>query len=95
MMSCEKEKFPYSFFMLLTQSQQPLASKFTNFHFFIILLPLNVTLFSKNPYLTGHVERNYEIGSVGRFFEKHRHVSRTIARDKMELLVALLGSFQS
>ena len=63
MMSCEKEKLPYSFFILLTP-------KPTNFHIFIIPLPLNVTSFSNSPYLTEHIKINYETGWIGKFSEK-------------------------
>ena len=71
MMSCEKGKFPYSFFILLTQRHECPAPKLTNFHIFIIPLPLNVTSFSKSPYLTAHIKINYETGCIGRISEKN------------------------
>ena len=52
MIRCEKKKFLYSFFILLTQCHEFPTPKLTSFHIFIIPLPLNVTLFSKSPYLT-------------------------------------------
>ena len=60
MMSSEKEKFPFSFFILLAEWHELPAPKLTIFHIFIIALPLNVTLFSKSPYLTAHININYE-----------------------------------
>ena len=66
MMSCEKEKFPYSFFIL----QESPAPKLTSCHIFIIPLPLNVTLFSKSSYLTVRIKINYESGCIGKFSEK-------------------------
>ena len=70
MMSYEKEKFQFSFFILLTQWHELPAPKLTNFHIFIIPLPLNVTLFSKSPYLTAHINVNYETSCIKRFSEK-------------------------
>ena len=67
---CEKEKFPYCFFILVAQWHEFPAQKFTNFHIFIISLPLNLTLFSKDPHLTSHIETNFETGCIGRFSEK-------------------------
>ena len=63
MMSCKKGKFPHSFFVLLTQWHELPAPKLTNFHFFIIPLPLNLTLFLKSPYLTAHIKIDYETTS--------------------------------
>ena len=60
MMSCERGKFPYSFFILLTQSHRSHVPKLTNFHIFIIPFPLNMTLFSKSPYSTAHIKINYK-----------------------------------
>ena len=58
-------------------------------------LLLNLTLFSKSPYLTAHIKINYETGCMGRFSGgKKTQISRTIARAKMELFVALVSSFQ-
>ena len=57
MMVCDKEKFPYPFVILLTQWHKLLASKLTNFHIFIIHLPLNVALFSKSPYLIARFKK--------------------------------------
>ena len=69
--------------------------KIDNFHIFIIPLPLNVTLFSKSPYLTAPIKINYGTGCTGRFSgKKKRDVSGTIATSKMELFVALVISFQ-
>ena len=50
MTSCEKGKFLYSFFILLTQWYKFPAPELTNFHIFIIDVPLNVTLFLKSRY---------------------------------------------
>ena len=86
MMSAEKGKFPYSFFILLTQLHEFPAPKLTNFHIFIIPLPLKVTLFSKSPYLTAHVKINYEAVCIGRF-------TLTITAAKMELFVSIVSSF--
>ena len=69
-MSCEKGKLPYSFFKLMTQGHEFPATKLTNFHIFIIPLPLNMTLFSKSPYLTAHIKMNYETGSIGKSSEE-------------------------
>ena len=69
-MSYEKGKFPYTFFILLTHCHEFPAPKLTNFHIFIIPLPLNVILFSKSSYLTVHIKINYETGCTGRFSEK-------------------------
>ena len=69
-MSCEKGKFPYSFFILLTQCHESPAQKLTNFHISIIPVPLNVTLFSKSAYMTAHmtvhIKINYEIRCIGK-----------------------------
>ena len=70
-MSYERGKFPYSLFILLTQWHEFPAAKLTNFHIFIISLPLKVTLFSKSPYLTAHVKTNYETGWIGKISEKN------------------------
>ena len=94
MMWCEKGKFLYPFFILLTQMHEISAPKLTNFHIFIIPLPLKVALFSKSAYLTAHIKINYETGYIGGFLKKHRHVSRTIARAKMMLFVALVKGLQ-
>ena len=76
-MSCEKGKFSYSFFILLTQWHEFHTPKLTNFHIFIIPPPLNVTLFSKSPYLTVH--------ALEGFLKKHKDVSTTIATAKTVL----------
>ena len=60
MMASEWGKFPYFFFILLTQWHEFSAPKLTNFLIFIILLPLNVILFSKSSYLIAHIKINYE-----------------------------------
>ena len=60
MMASERGKFPYFFFILLTQWHEFSAPKLTNFLIFIILLPLNVILFSKSSYLIAHIKINYE-----------------------------------
>ena len=70
MMSWEKGKFLYSFFILLTQWYEFPAVKLTNFHIFIVPLPLKVTLFPSSTYLTAHFKVNYEAGCIGRFSEK-------------------------
>ena len=88
-------KFPFSFFILLTQWHEFFAQKLTNFHIFVITLPLNVTLFSKSPYLTAHIKINYETSCNGRLSEKHKDVSRTIATFQMVFFVALVRIFQS
>ena len=68
-MSCEKE-LSYSFFIVLTQWHEFSTSELTNFQIFINHLPLNVTLFSKSPYLLHilHIKINYETGFSGMFF---------------------------
>ena len=93
MMSCEKQTFPYSFFIRLTQWHEFPVPKLTHFYVFIIPLPLNVTLFSKSPYLTAHIKINYEAGCIGSFRKKYRDISRTIVIAKMELFVALVSGF--
>ena len=70
MMLYEKGKFPYSFFILLTQLHEFPAPKLTSFHIFITFLTLNVTLFSKSPYLTTHIKIDYETGCTGRSSEE-------------------------
>ena len=70
MTSCEKGKFLYSFFILLTQWYKFPAPELTNFHIFIIDVPLNVTLILKSRYLTVHVKINYETLCIGRFSGK-------------------------
>ena len=60
MMPCEKEKFPYSFLNDMNSLPQ-------NFYIFTIPLSLNVTLFSKSPYVTAHIKINYKTGCIGRF----------------------------
>ena len=70
MMSYENEKYLYAFFILLTQRPEFIAPKLTNFCIFIILLPLNVKLFPKSPYLAAHIKINSETGYIGRFSEK-------------------------
>ena len=89
-MSCENGNFLYSFFILLTQWHEFPAPKLTNFHVFIIPLPLNVALISKNLYLFTRIEINNETGCIECFSEKkNRDVSRAIATAKMELFVTL------
>ena len=92
-MSGEKGKFQYSFCILLTQCHEFPVPKLTNFHISIITIPLNVTLFSKSPYLTTHIKTNHETGCIGSFSEKNREVFSTIVTAKMELFVALVSSF--
>ena len=70
MMSSEKEKFPFSFFILLAEWHELPAPKLTIFHIFIIALPLNVTLFSKSPFLAAHINVDYETSCIKRFSEK-------------------------
>ena len=72
-MICEKGQFLYSFSKLLTQWHEFPAPKLTSFHIFFITLSLNVTLFSKSPYLTAHIEINYETGCIGKFSEKNNN----------------------
>ena len=69
-MSREKGKFPYSFFIPLTQYHRFPAPKLTNFHVFIISFSLNVTLLSNSPYLTAHIKINYGTCCIRRFSEK-------------------------
>ena len=90
----QERKFPFSFFILLTQWHEFFAPKLTNFHIFVMTLPLNLTLFSKSPYLTAHIKIN-ETSCNGRLSEKHKDVSQTIATFKMVFFVALVRSFQS
>ena len=47
MMSCEERKFPYSFFILLTQSHKFSAPKLKNFLTFVSPLPLTVAFFQR------------------------------------------------
>ena len=95
MMLCMKGKFRYSLFILLIQWREFPALKLTTSHIYIILLSLNVTLFSKSLYLTVHIKTNYEKRCISRFSEKkHKGVFKTIATAKMELFVALSISFQ-
>ena len=65
-----KGKFPYALFILMTQWHEFLARKIDKFSYFIIPLPLNLTLFSNRPYLTAHIKTNYETGCIGRFSQK-------------------------
>ena len=67
-MSFEKRKFPYSFFTLLTQLYEFPAPTLTYFHIVTILLPLNVTSFSKRPYFTAQIK--ITSGCIGRFSKK-------------------------
>ena len=69
--------------------------KFSYFYHPSLFESLNLTLFSKSPYLTANIKINYETGCMGRFSEgEKKQISRTIARAKMELFVALVSSFQ-
>ena len=68
MIMCQKRKFPYSFFILLTQRLP--APKLTDFYVSITPLPLNVTLFSKSPYLNAHTKIIVETGCIARFSDK-------------------------
>ena len=74
MMSCKKGKFPYSFFILLTQWHEFPPRNLAIFHTFIIPLPLKVTLFSRSTYLTAYIEINYETGRIGSFSEKNPQI---------------------
>ena len=87
-MSCKKEQFSYSFFILLTQCHELPAPKLTNFHIFITPPPFTTTLFSKSPYLTAY-HKNDGRGWTGRFSEK-TSASRTIAAN-VESSVAIGG----
>ena len=69
MTSCKKGKFPYCIFILLTQWHK-FPQKLRICYVYVNLLPLNVTLFSKDLYLTAHIKINYEVGCIGRLFEK-------------------------
>ena len=60
---------------------------------FMISFPLNVTLFSKSPYLTPHMKINYETGCI--VLKRQRDISRTIATAKMEFFVAIVSNFHS
>ena len=52
-----------------------LSQNWQNFYIFLNIFPLNLTLFSKIPYLTPRLKINYEIGCTGKFSEKsHRHI---------------------
>ena len=66
-MSFEKRNF---FTHSSNSSDKFPAPKLTNFYVFIIHLSLNLTLFSKSPYLTADIKINYETGCMGRFSEK-------------------------
>ena len=94
MISCENGKLPYSFFILLTQWDKFLPPKLTDFHIFVISLPLNMRLFSKSPYLTAHIKIMKQIALEDFLKKKHIGVSRTNATAKMELFVVLVSSFQ-
>ena len=48
----------------------------------------------KSPFLTAHIEINYEAGCIGRFSKSHRNISKIFATVKMEFFVALVSSFQ-
>ena len=95
MTSCEKRKFPYSFFIVLTQWHEFPAPKLTNLHIFVIAVSLNVT-FLRSPYLNAQIKINYETDYIGTTTTTttNRDISRTITTAKMELLVALVRSFQ-
>ena len=69
MTSCQKGTFSYCIFILQTQWRK-FPPKLTICYVYINLLPLNVTLFSKDLYLTAHIKINYEAGCIGRFLEK-------------------------
>ena len=70
MISRDKGRFPYSFFILLTQWHYFPAPNLANFHIPIVSLPLNVTVFLKSPYLTAHIIIYYETRCIDRFSEK-------------------------
>ena len=76
------------------------APKLTNFHIFIIPLPLNMALFSKSPYLTAHIKiklwnrLHWKIFWKKKQKKQNRDVSRTIATSKTELFMVLVISFQ-
>ena len=93
MISCEKGKFPYSFFILLTQWHKFSTPKLTNFFYFYYPSPFEASLFSKSPYLTAHIRINYEFIALEGFLKNHRDMSRIIATAKIELFVALVSSF--
>ena len=54
--------------------------KIDKFHMFIIPLSLNVTLFSKSPYLTAHIKINYEAGCIRKFSEKKKQKTKIKAQ---------------
>ena len=87
MLSCEKEKFPYSFLILLAQWHEFPAPKLTNFHIFIFHLLLNLASFSKSPYMTVHININYETGCI----RKPIDVSSPIPTAKVRLFVTLVA----
>ena len=95
MMSREKGKFPYSFFILLNQRYEFPAPILTNFYIFIIPLLLDVILFLTSSYLTSHIRINYETSCIGKFSENTQRCIQDHHRgSKMELFVALVSSFQ-
>ena len=67
MMSCEKGKCPYSFFILLSQWHEFPAPKLRNIHYFI---PFSFERDIKESLLDCTYKINYETGCIGRFFEK-------------------------
>ena len=74
-----------SYLWLLRESPTP---KLKNFHITITPFPLYVTLFSKSPYLTGHLEINYDIVCPGRFSKK---AQRDIHDDRNIYVGAICG----
>ena len=89
-MSCEKG---LSLLLLRTSDSMTWAPKIDKFLYFILPLPLKVTLFSKSPYLTAHIKINYETGCIGRFSGKTQRSTQSITTAKMELFVELASSF--
>ena len=88
MILCKKRTF-LSLFILLTQWHEFPASNLTNFHIFIILLPLNVMLFLRN--LTAHRKKIMEYVALEGFLKKLKDVYSTILTAKMVQFVALVA----
>ena len=78
-----KKKQKNSFFILLTQCL-----------YFITPLPLNVTLFLKNPYPTAHLKIYYETSCSGKFSQKTQAQPGPSQHLRQNSFVALVSSFQ-
>ena len=69
--------------------------KIDKFYIFITPLHLNVTLFSKSPYLAACLKIYYETGRSGEFSEKHTDAHPESSQHlRQRSFVALVSSFQ-